>query len=109
MLGRSFKIFERSGIFLAQIVFISDSFVQIRNQRPKIDPYTKFQPKLDKRIPTSNDSENYLITSSNFLMPLSDFVPDYHLAKFGGDWTTDKGEKAYILPEYPPPPHILPK
>ena len=96
LLYQNFQLFERNGIFLAKIVFISDFLVQIRNQRPKIDPCAKFQPDWTKgkgsRISTSNDSENCLMTShthlivmmsSRFLMILRDFVPKYP-EKYGG-------------------------
>ena len=44
-----------------------------------------------------------VITSSTFLMLSRDFVVEYHHAKFGCDWTTNKGETegqhpAFILP-----------
>ena len=32
------------------------------------------------------------LTSAQFLWFLRDFVPEYHLAKFGCNWTTNKGE-----------------
>ena len=32
------------------------------------------------------------MTSAKFLWLLRDFVPEYHHAKFGYNWTTDKGE-----------------
>ena len=32
------------------------------------------------------------MTSAKFLRLLRDFVPEYHHAKFGGDWATNKGE-----------------
>ena len=34
--GQNFQVFERNGIFLAQIAFTSDFLAQNRNQRPKI-------------------------------------------------------------------------
>ena len=62
-----FSEFQMKGIFLAQIVIVSDFLVKIRNQLPKIDPFVKFQPNWPKdkgsRILTSNDSENCLMTS----------------------------------------------
>ena len=32
------------------------------------------------------------MTSLKFLWVLKDFVPEYHHAKFGCNWTTNKGE-----------------
>ena len=47
-----FTDFWKKWYFFAQIVFISDFSLQIRNQRPKIDPSAKFQPiwTKDKNI-----------------------------------------------------------
>ena len=51
------------------------------------------------------------MTSANFLWLLKDFVPEYHHAKFGCNWSTNKGEaeggggghnvplKAYMVPK----------
>ena len=52
------------------------------------------------RILTLNDTKNSLMTSyvppnddvSKILWLLRDFVPEYHHAKFGCNWTTNKGE-----------------
>ena len=52
------------------------------------------------------------MTSANFLWLLRDFVPEYHHAKFGCNWTTNKGEteggggggtmpNAYMIPKDP--------
>ena len=62
------KIFRSSNrIFLAQIVLISDILLEIRNQRPKIDPCANFLPNWTKgkgsRISTSNNSQNCMMTS----------------------------------------------
>ena len=84
------------------MVFKSEFLAQIRNQGPKIDPCAKFQPNWTKdkgsRILTSDNSENYFMTSHRrdgdvvikVLLLLRDFVPEYHRAKFGGDWTTHR-------------------
>ena len=37
------------------------------------------------------------MTSAKLLLVLRDFVPEYHHAKFGGNWTAP----VYILPKYP--------
>ena len=43
------------------------------------------------------------MTSSKLLSILRDFVPDYHHAKFGGNWATNKGKTmcppAYMVPK----------
>ena len=49
------------------------------------------------------------MTSAKFLWLLRDFVPEYYRAKFGINWTTNKGKTeggtmyppAYILLKYP--------
>ena len=40
-------------------------------------------------------------TSAKFLRLLRDFVPEYHHAMFGCNWTTNKGEAAYMVPKDP--------
>ena len=110
------SVFRKNGIFLAQKVFISAFLVQIRNQRLKIDPCAKLQPDWTKDKGSSNfdleqyrklldDTHTYLIvtTSANLLPILRDFVPEYHHANFGGNWTTKK-EKQRGAQYAPPPP-----
>ena len=49
------------------------------------------------------------MTSARFSWLLRDFVPEYHRAKFGCNWTTNKGETeggticppAYMVPKDP--------
>ena len=48
------------------------------------------------------------MTSAKLLSILRDFVPEYHHAKFCGNWTTNKRKQrghnvppTYILPKYP--------
>ena len=80
---------------------------RIRNQRLRIDPCAKFQLHWTKDKGTSNfDLERYqkwlddiiftkgllVMTSEQFLWRLRDFVPECHHAKFGCNWTTNKGE-----------------
>ena len=51
------------------------------------------------------------MTSAKFLWLLRDFVPAYHLAKFGCNWTTVNGETEgghSVLPP-PPPAYMVPK
>ena len=103
-LGKIFSFSKNNGVFLLQNVFISDFLARIRNQRLRIDPCTKFQLNWTKdegtRILTWNNTKNGLMTSYlppsddviKFLWLLRDFVPEYHHAKFGCNWTTNKGE-----------------
>ena len=103
-LGQKFQFFFKNGLFLLQNVFISEFLARIRNQRLRIDPCAKFQLHSTKdkgaRILTWNDTENCLMTLylppgddvSKFLWLLRDFVPEYHHAKFGCNWTTNKRE-----------------
>ena len=97
VLVQKFQFFcKKNGIFLLRNVFISDFFVRIRNQHLIIDPCAKFQLNWTKdkgsRILTWNDTKTSLMTSSKFLWLLGDFVSEYHHAKFGCNWTTNKGE-----------------
>ena len=55
------------------------------------------------------------MTSAKFLWLLRDFVPEYHHAKFGCNWTTNKGETeggaqcappAYMVPKDPSPNRV---
>ena len=84
---------------------------RIRNQRLGIDPCAKFQLHWTKdkgtRILTWNDTKNGLMTS---YLPSSNDVSKIlwrlrHFAKFGCNWTTNKGETmcppAYMVPEDP--------
>ena len=95
-LEQKFQFFVKNGLFLLQNVFISDFLARSRNQRLKIDPCAKFQLHWTKnngtRILTRNETKNGLMTSAKFLWLLRDFVPEYHHAKFGCNWTTNKGE-----------------
>ena len=112
-LGQKFQFFVKNGLFLLPNVFISEFLARIRNQRLRIDPCTKFQLHWTKdkgtRILTWNDTKNGLMTSyvllvmtsANFLWLLRDFVPEYHHANFGCNWTTNKGETAYMVPKDP--------
>ena len=114
-LGKNYSFLEKNGIFY-QNVFISNFLTLIRNQRLRIDPCAKFQLNWtkDKRthILTWDDTKNGLMTSylppsddiSNILCHLRDFVPEYHHAKFGCNWATNKGETMC-----PPPAYMVPK
>ena len=119
-LGQKFQFFVKNVLFLLQNVFMS-IFVRIRNQRLRIDPCAKFQLHWTKdkgtRILTCNDTKNGLVTSylppgedvAKFLWLLRDFAPEYHHAKFGCNWTANKGETeggtmcppAYMVPKDP--------
>ena len=103
-LGRKLQFSVKNGLFLLQDVLILDFLARIRYQPLRIDPCTKFQLRWTKdkgtRILTWNDTKNSFMTSylppgdevTKFLWILSDFVPQYHHAKFGCNWTTNKGE-----------------
>ena len=99
-LGQKFPFFVKNGIFLLENVFISNFFA---NQHLRIDPCATFQLHWTKdkgtRILIWNDTKNGLMTSyllvmtsANILWLLRDFVQEYHHAKFGCNWTTNKGE-----------------
>ena len=49
-----------------------------------------------------------MIASAKFLSILRDFVPEYHHAKCGCNWSTNKGEKGGAQ-RAPPPAYIVPK
>ena len=49
------------------------------------------------------------MTSAKFLWLLRDFVSEYHHAKFGCNWTTNKGETAGGGGIVPPPAGMVPK
>ena len=100
-LGKISSFFVKNGLFLDQKVFIF--LVQIRNQRPKINPCAKFQPDWTEDKGSSNsDLERYRKLLDDVI--LTSYVPEYHHAKFGGKWTTNKGKTkggtVYILPKY---------
>ena len=98
------SLFRKNGLFLLQNLFISDVWARIRNQRLRIDPCAKFQLYWTKdnrpRILTWNAIKNLLMTScsppsddvSKIFMAFERFFPEYHHAKFGCNWTTNKGE-----------------
>ena len=98
------SVSRKNSIFLLQNVFISDFLARIRNQRLRIDSCDKLQLNWTKdkrtRILTWNNTENSLMTSYlhpsddviKILWLLRDFVSEYRHAKFGCNWTTNKGE-----------------
>ena len=103
-LGQKFQFFLKDGLFLLQNVFISD-FLWLEFEistseliRAKFQLY--WTRNKGTRILTWNDTKNGLMTSylppsddvSKILRLLRDFVPEYHHAKFGCNWTTNKGE-----------------
>ena len=46
------------------------------------------------------------MTSAKFLWLLRDFVPEYHHAKFGCNWITNKGETEDGTMHLPLPPSL---
>ena len=115
------SVFRKNGIFLLKNVFISDFLARIQNQCLRIDLCAKFQLHWSKgkgtRILTWNDTKNGLMTS--YLPPGDDvnkiftaferFCPEYHHAKFGCKWTTNKGETEGGGGTICPPAYIVPK
>ena len=50
------------------------------------------------------------MTSAKFLWLLRDFIPEYHHAKFGCNWTTNKGETEQQKTQHnAPPAYMIPK
>ena len=113
----------KSGLCFTQNVFLSDLFVQIRNQRWKLVPVPNSNQIGEKRRQLEFRPKNCLMTLylaygdnvSKIFMVWRDFVPEYHHAKCGGNRTTNKGETegrgeahcaAYILPNYPSPNRV---
>ena len=109
-LGKICSFFVKKMPFLTQKVFLSNFIVEIRNPHLKIDPCAKFQPDMSKdkgssnfQILTWNDTKNCLMTSYllhsddviNIIISFVRFFPEYHHAKFGGNWTKNKGTKEW--------------
>ena len=102
--------FRKNALFLAQNVFILDFLVRIRNQRLKVD-LTKgssnfdldgYRKLLDDFILTS-------VMATEKFYGFSEFVSECHYAKFGGKWTTNKGDTEGGVNVPCPPAYILPK
>ena len=103
-LGQKFQFFVKKWTFSPSKRIYVGFLARIRNQRLGIDPCAKFQLHWAKdkgtRILTCNDTRNGLITSylppdddvSKIFMAFERFCPEYHHAKFGCNWTTNKGE-----------------
>ena len=93
-----FQFFSKKWPFSpSKHIYIGFFLARIRNQRLRIDTCAKFQLHWTKdkgtRILTWNNTKNGFMTSAKFLWLLRDFVPEYHPAKFGCNWTTNKREK----------------
>ena len=56
--------------------------------------YRLFSSIFDTQKHSKDDVISVIVTSFWIfvLLPLRDFVPQYYHAKFGGSWTTSKGE-----------------
>ena len=99
-LGQKFQFLVQKGLFLLQNVFISDFLARIRAKKSNFSAKFQLHWTKDKgtRILTWNDTKKGLrtsclvMTSANFLWLLRDFVPEYHHATFGCNWTTNKRE-----------------
>ena len=96
-----YSVFHTKSHFSPSKRICINFLAQIRNQHFRIDPCAKFQLNWTKaketQILTWNNTKNSLMTS--YLPPsddvskiFMDFVPEYHHAKFGCNWTTNKGE-----------------
>ena len=120
VLGQKFQLFVKMVFFSFKTYLYRIFLARIRNQRLRIDPCAKFQLHWTKdketRILTWNSTKNGLMTShlllvmtsAKFLWFLRDFVPDYHHAEFGSNWTTNKGETEGGT-MCPPPAYMVPK
>ena len=64
------------------------NFIQIGQKIKDLE----LQPRTTARTAWWRQTHIIVMASSKFLMLLRDFVPEYNYAKFGGDWTTNKGE-----------------
>ena len=104
-MGKNFSFSLKKSPFSPSKRIYIEFFARIRNQRLKIDPCAKFQLHWTKdkgtRILIRNNTKNGLMTSylppgndvrKIFIWLLRDFFPEYHHAKFGSNWATNKGE-----------------
>ena len=99
-LGKIFSCSLKNALFSLE-TYSYGFFVQIQDQRQKIDSCAKFQPYWTKdtgaRILTLNDTENCLMTSylsqrnevSKIFIAFERF---WHRSNFGGNWATNKEE-----------------
>ena len=115
-----FQFFVKNGIFLLQ-KYLYRIFGSNLKSGPQNGPLCQISAQLDKnkrtRILTWNDTKNGLMMSylppsddvSKIFMAFERFVSEYHQAKFGCSWTTNKGETeggtlcppAYMVPKDP--------
>ena len=107
-LRRKFQFFVKNGPFLLQKVFISDFWLEFKISASELTPVPNFNSVLQKikelecwpgTLPkTAWWRHTFLLvmTSANFLWLLRDFVQEYHHAKFGCNWTTNKGEPIWF-------------
>ena len=103
VLGQKFQFFIKKWHFSpSKRIYIGFFLARIRNQRLRIDPCAKFQLHWTKDKETrilkryQKWLDDFRLTPSDdvskILWLLSDFVLEYHHAKFGCNWTTNKGE-----------------
>ena len=89
-------VFHKRMAFFSFKTYLCRIFLaRIPTQRLRIDPCAKFQLNWTKDKRTRILSwilTSLLMTSAKYLWLLRDFVPEYHHAKFGCNWTTNKGE-----------------
>ena len=101
---------------ISKRIYIEFFWLEFEISASEFRPCAKFQLHWTKdkgtQILTWNDTKSGLMTSylppnddvSKIIMVLRDFVPEYYHAKFGCNWTTNKGETgggAYLVPKDP--------
>ena len=108
-LGQKLQFFVKNGIFLLQNVFISDILARIR-KLTNVPNFSSIGQKIRElefwpgTLPkTAWWCHTYLLlmTSAKRLRLLRDFIPEYHHAKFGCNWITNKGETEGCAPLQP--------
>ena len=72
-------------------IFLLEFTISVSALTP-VPNFSSIGQKKGTRILTWNDTKIGLMTSAKFLWLSRDFVPEYHHAKLGCNWTTNKGE-----------------
>ena len=103
-LGQKFQFFIKKGLFLLQNVFISDFWLEFEISVSELNPVPNFSstgqkirelefwPGMIPKMSWLRHTYLLAMTSAKFLWLLRDFVPEYHHAKIGCNWTINKGE-----------------
>ena len=120
-LGQNFQLFCKKFLFSPSKGIPIGFFNSNLKSALQNWPCVKFQPDWTEYKGSSNfDLEQYrkllddvILTSAMTLLNFIDFeryFPEYHHAKFGGNWTTNKGKtEGDIVPPHPPPAYLVPK